>query len=201
MTRVPCCKPAPIALVAASIPSKFTLCPASTATGTMTTTTSACRTASAVCVVAESSPSPLSLATLGTSPGSSTWDSPALIDSTTSGLISQPITRRPCSAYCTASGRPILPSPTTATVGYRLDERFCMMDLRFHILPATHAFLLRLGKLAHDLQDSHSIFARDGRKHILSYGVYHILILQAQRFRFLNLEASHGSLAYASNRT
>ena len=85
--------------------------------GTITTTTPACLAAPVVSVVALSVPAATAAATASSRPASS-WmcAKPALIDSTTSASTSQPITRMPLLAYCAASGRPILPNPTTATV-------------------------------------------------------------------------------------
>src|SRR5579863_5033861 len=95
--------------------------------GTMTTTTSACLTASLVSTVAVSTPFCTKVETSVASPGSSwIWDCPAQTFATTEGLISQPITRLPWRAYCTAKGRPIFPRPTTTTVEEQL---FCMLYL------------------------------------------------------------------------
>ncbi len=86
-------------------------------TGTISTTTSASRAAPAASSVARRRPSACTRATISASPGSSpTCERPALIASTTAGLTSTAMTLQPCVANWAASGRPILPAPTTATV-------------------------------------------------------------------------------------
>src|SRR5207249_10588155 len=90
---------------------------AATIRGTITTTTSASPTADRVSALALSRPARTADATASSRPGSSrTCAWPWLTASTTAWSTSQPITRMPLLAYCPASGSPILPRPTTATV-------------------------------------------------------------------------------------
>src|SRR6266571_407163 len=176
--------------------------------GTMTTTTPAWHTASVVFSVAESKPLFTRSATSVASSGSSwTCERRALTVSTTWGLISQPITRYPCRAYCTASGKPILPRPTTATVEEEREkfrELFCMLCLHPHF----HFYLLFFGlrlrchphNLIYNLQDRQAIFTRDRGQDILVNSSYHIFIFQAQRLYLLNLEPGHCAFAYPGQR-
>ena len=111
------CSPVAISRVAESIAEKSGLAASSTITGTTTTTESARVTASLVLVVASSrfcAQTLFSNSDKFASPGNGTW--PLFTRSTTSLLMSQPMTSSPLDAIWTARGKPIFPSPTTQVV-------------------------------------------------------------------------------------
>src|SRR6266508_5911725 len=117
MMRLPRCSPLAAARVAASRLPKSIVPFRSTIRGTMITAAFASATAAAVSTVAVSLPEATADATASSRPGSSVMcDRPLLTAATTSGRTSQPMTRMPLRANWAARGRPILPSPTTATL-------------------------------------------------------------------------------------
>src|SRR6266508_3332683 len=117
MMRLPRCSPLAAARVAASRLPKSIVPFRSTIRGTMITAAFASATAAAVSTVAVSLPEATADATASSRPGSSVMcDRPLLTAATTSGRTSQPMTRMPLRANWAARGRPILPSPTTATI-------------------------------------------------------------------------------------
>src|SRR6266852_4047589 len=108
-------------------------------------------------------------------------------------------------AYHVASGKPILPNPTTATVeGARSLNTFSRI-LLLHMCSHQGRHLLRRilwrmrlpGKLEDYLQNRRAIFAGDGGQRIVLNRREYILVLQAQRFGLLHLETSHGPLAHS----